>query len=56
VRTPTVLSLAIALLALSGVFWVIERRRPALPQQRRRADDTRVDLAYWFSRRWSRAR
>jgi sterol desaturase/sphingolipid hydroxylase (fatty acid hydroxylase superfamily) len=47
-RTPTVLSLAIALLALSGVFWVIERRRPALPQQRRRAADTRVDLAYWF--------
>ena len=30
------------------MFWLIERRRPALPHQRRRAVDTRVDLAYWF--------
>jgi sterol desaturase/sphingolipid hydroxylase (fatty acid hydroxylase superfamily) len=47
-RTPTLISLAIGLIVLSGVFWLIERARPALPQQRRRAVDTRVDLAYWF--------
>ena len=47
-RTPTLLSAAVGLIVLSGVFWLIERVRPALPQQRRRPVDRRVDLAYWF--------
>ena len=47
-RTPTLLSAAVGLIVLSGVFWLIERLRPALPQQRRRPVDRRVDLAYWF--------
>ncbi len=46
--TPTLISLAVGLLVLSGVFWLIERVRPALPSQRRRQADTRVDVAYWF--------
>ena len=47
-RTPTLLSAAIGLIVRSGVFWLIERVRRALPQQRRRPVDRRVDLAYWF--------
>jgi sterol desaturase/sphingolipid hydroxylase (fatty acid hydroxylase superfamily) len=46
--TPTLISLAVGLVVLSAVFWLIERWRPALPPQRRRAADTRVDVAYWF--------
>jgi sterol desaturase/sphingolipid hydroxylase (fatty acid hydroxylase superfamily) len=46
--TPTLISLTIGLVVLSAVFWGIERWRPALPAQKRRAADTRVDLAYWF--------
>ena len=46
--TPTLISLTVGLVVLSGVFWLLERWRPALPRQRRRAADTRVDLAYWF--------
>jgi sterol desaturase/sphingolipid hydroxylase (fatty acid hydroxylase superfamily) len=48
VRSPTLLSAAIGLILLSGVFWLIERARPALPGQRRRRADTRADLTYWF--------
>jgi sterol desaturase/sphingolipid hydroxylase (fatty acid hydroxylase superfamily) len=47
-RTPTLLSLIVGLIVLSGLFWVIERIRPALPGQRRRGVDTRVDVTYWF--------
>jgi sterol desaturase/sphingolipid hydroxylase (fatty acid hydroxylase superfamily) len=47
-RSPTILSVAAGLLVLSGVFWLIERWQPAQPGLRRRAADTRVDLAYWF--------
>jgi sterol desaturase/sphingolipid hydroxylase (fatty acid hydroxylase superfamily) len=46
--TPTLISVTIGLVVLSGLFWMLERWRPALPRQRRRAADTRVDLAYWF--------
>ena len=46
--TPTLISLTVGLVVLSGVFWLLERWRPALPHQRRRAADTRADLAYWF--------
>jgi sterol desaturase/sphingolipid hydroxylase (fatty acid hydroxylase superfamily) len=46
--TPTLISLAVGLVVLSAVFWLIERWRPALPSQRRRPVDTRVDLTYWF--------
>jgi sterol desaturase/sphingolipid hydroxylase (fatty acid hydroxylase superfamily) len=42
------LSLVIALLVLSGGFWLLERWRPSLPDQRRQVGDTRVDVAYWF--------
>ena len=45
---PTIPSLVVGLVVLSAVFWLIERWRPALPGQRRRAADTRVDVAYWF--------
>ena len=47
-RSPTLVSLTIGLIVLSGVFWLIERLRPALPHQRRRGVDTRMDVAYWF--------
>ena len=45
---PTIVSLAIGLLVLSVIFYLIERVRPALPWQRRRAADTRTDVVYWF--------
>src|SRR6187397_2526262 len=45
---PTILSLAIGLFVLSAIFFLIERVRPALPAQRRRAADTRTDVVYWF--------
>jgi sterol desaturase/sphingolipid hydroxylase (fatty acid hydroxylase superfamily) len=47
-RSPTVLSLAIGLLVLSGVFWLVERRQARVASTRRSRADTRVDLAYWF--------
>ncbi len=47
-RAPTFLSLVVALVLVSAGFWVLERWRPALPRQRRRARDTRTDLIYWF--------
>jgi sterol desaturase/sphingolipid hydroxylase (fatty acid hydroxylase superfamily) len=47
-RAPTLLSLSIGLIVLSAVFWLVERTRPAVPHQRRRGVDTRVDVAYWF--------
>jgi sterol desaturase/sphingolipid hydroxylase (fatty acid hydroxylase superfamily) len=47
-RTPGILALAIGLLVVSAIFWALERWRPSLPEQRRRRQDTRVDLAYWF--------
>jgi sterol desaturase/sphingolipid hydroxylase (fatty acid hydroxylase superfamily) len=46
--SPTLLSLALGLLALSAVFWLIERWRRVPGGPRRRPEDTRVDLAYWF--------
>ena len=45
---PTILSLTIALLVLSVIFFLIERLRPALPAQRRARRDTITDLIYWF--------
>lgn len=39
--------LTVALAAVSGVFWIVERYRPARSQTRRPAD-TRLDLLYWF--------
>lgn len=45
---PTLVSVGVGLAVVSAVFWIIERWRPALPAQRRRAVDTRVDLAHWF--------
>ena len=45
-RSPTFLSLVVALVFVSAGFWVLERWRPALPRQRRRARDTRTDLIY----------
>jgi sterol desaturase/sphingolipid hydroxylase (fatty acid hydroxylase superfamily) len=47
-RSPTLVSLVFGLLALSAVFWLLERWRPSLPGQRRQPADTRVDVAYWF--------
>jgi len=47
-RSPTLLSLAIALVLLSAVFWLIERWRPSLATQRREGIQTRTDVAYWF--------
>ena len=47
-RGPTLVSLTIGLLALSAVFWLIERERPSQPGQRRTAVDTRTDVVYWF--------
>ena len=47
-RSPTFLSLVVALVLVSAGFWVLERWRPALPRQRRRARDTRTNLIYWF--------
>jgi sterol desaturase/sphingolipid hydroxylase (fatty acid hydroxylase superfamily) len=44
----TLWSLTIALLIVSAIFWLVERLRPARPEQRRRPIDTRVDVAYWF--------
>lgn len=40
--------LVAALFVLSAMFWLLERWRPGLRAQRRRAIDTRVDVAYWF--------
>lgn len=45
---PTLISLGVGLAVVSAIFWLIERWRPAIPTQQRRAADTRVDLAYWF--------
>lgn len=45
---PTVLSLTIALALLSGVFWLIDRVRPADARVYRTARQWRIDLAYWF--------
>jgi sterol desaturase/sphingolipid hydroxylase (fatty acid hydroxylase superfamily) len=47
-RSPTIASLVIGLLALSGVFWLLERWRPSLPDQRRGRRQTVTDLGYWF--------
>ena len=47
-RGPTLLSLVIGLAVVSSGFWLLERWRPSLPGQRRRAPDTRTDLVYWF--------
>jgi sterol desaturase/sphingolipid hydroxylase (fatty acid hydroxylase superfamily) len=48
--SPSLLSLAVALIALSAMFWLIERLNPAIAGPRRRASDkdVRVDLTYWF--------
>ena len=43
-----IVSLTVGLLVLSIVFWTLERWRPAAAVTKRRAVDTRVDLAYWF--------
>jgi sterol desaturase/sphingolipid hydroxylase (fatty acid hydroxylase superfamily) len=47
-RTPTLISLTVGLLVVSAVFWILERRRPSLPDQHRTRGETRLDLAYWF--------
>ena len=45
---PTLLSLTVALAILSGVFWAVERLRPASTRVRRTRRDYAVDLTYWF--------
>ena len=47
-RQPTLLSLAVGLLILSGGFWLLERRAARRGGLRRSRGDTRLDLAYWF--------
>jgi sterol desaturase/sphingolipid hydroxylase (fatty acid hydroxylase superfamily) len=47
-RSPTIVSLIGGLLVLSAVFWLLERWRPSLPEQRRERIQTRTDLVYWF--------
>ena len=47
-RTPTLLSLVIGLVVLSGLFWVLERWRPSIPGQQRTRVQTITDLTYWF--------
>ncbi|MEZ5318039.1 MAG: sterol desaturase family protein [Vicinamibacterales bacterium] len=46
--TPTILSLTIGLAVLAIAFGLVERLRPALPDQHRSRRDTGVDVAYWF--------
>jgi sterol desaturase/sphingolipid hydroxylase (fatty acid hydroxylase superfamily) len=43
-----IVSLTVGLLVLSIVFWTLERWSPGAAVTKRRAVDTRVDLAYWF--------
>jgi len=45
---PSLISLVVGLVALSAVFWLIERVQPARVALRRRSVDTRADIAYWF--------
>jgi sterol desaturase/sphingolipid hydroxylase (fatty acid hydroxylase superfamily) len=40
--------LAVALVVVSGVFWFVERRWPALPPRPRPQGSLRTDLIYWF--------
>ena len=47
-QTADVRSIVVGLVIVSAIFWLIERWRPSLPGQRRRRQDTRLDLAYWF--------
>jgi sterol desaturase/sphingolipid hydroxylase (fatty acid hydroxylase superfamily) len=47
-RSPTLISLAVGLIVLSGLFWLLERRQRRREGPRRSRSDTRVDLAYWF--------
>jgi sterol desaturase/sphingolipid hydroxylase (fatty acid hydroxylase superfamily) len=47
-RDPTIVSLVVGLVVLSGVFWAVERWRPSLPGQRRCRTDTWTDIGYWF--------
>src|SRR5262245_56681809 len=47
-RDPTIVSLVIGLVVLSGAFWMLERWRPSIARQRRQRSDTLTDLAYWF--------
>ena len=48
-RSPTFLSLVVALVVVSAAFWVLERWRPALPDNAARARDTRTNLIYVVS-------
>jgi sterol desaturase/sphingolipid hydroxylase (fatty acid hydroxylase superfamily) len=47
-RAPTLLTVAVSLAVLAGVFWVIERRQRRRQGPRRTRSDTRVDLIYFF--------
>src|SRR4051812_5476200 len=47
-RSPTLMSLTAGLLVVSAIFWILERRHPSLPDQRRTRGETRLDLTYWF--------
>jgi len=47
-RSPTLVSLAAGLLILSAAFWLLERWRPSISNQRRERIQTRTDVAYWF--------
>lgn len=45
---PTLISLSIGLLVLSGLFYGLERLRAADRRVARTPSDWRIDLAYWF--------
>ena len=47
-RDPTIVSLIVGLIVLSAVFWMVERWRPSLTNQRRTRRETATDVAYWF--------
>lgn len=47
-KTPHPVGLVIAFVVLSLGFGWLERRWPALPDQKRRREDWKTDAAYWF--------
>ena len=47
-RDPTIVSLVVGLLVVSGWFWALERWRPSIPTQRRTRSETVTDVEYWF--------
>lgn len=45
---PSIVGLTLALGVLAAIFWIVERRSARGHARRRRPEDTRADLAYWF--------